>query len=215
VATKHTFTQRLKREITASPQKAAMLALVCVVALWFWTPLVLKWVGKKSPVEDSVAVSNEEDSLTVAPIVAAAVVLEAETSATAATTTPVNWRKILQCIQSDPKMKPHVTIVGRRDPFSSPASTQVAKVEEPPPPPAPEITPQEAGIFVSSTVVGFNNRTALINGRSYREQQEIAGTKLHERFSLVEIRAKSIIVERNGRHYEVRIPNLENVQFDD
>jgi hypothetical protein len=215
VASKNTFTNRLKREITASPKKAAVLAIVCVVAICFWTPLVLKWAGKKSTTDDLAVASSEEETTSATPI-AAAPPTEANNPTTQAQ--PTNWQKILKWIRNDPKMKPQVAI-SRRDPFAPAVSRQVVKVQEPaqapPPPPPPEITPQQAGIFVSSTVVGTKSRTALINGRTYRESQQIAGAKSQDRFVLVEIRPKGVILERNGQRYEVKIPRVENVQFDE
>jgi hypothetical protein len=218
VASKNTFTNRLKREITASPKKAAVLAIVCVVAIGFWTPLVLKWAGKKSTADDPVVASSEEETTSATPITAAPPT-EANNSANNATTAAqrANWQKILKWIRNDPKMKPQVAI-SRRDPFAPAVSHQVVKVQEPaqaPPPPPPEITPQQAGIFVSSTVVGSKSRTALINGRTYRESQQIAGAKSQDRFVLVEIRPKGVILERNGQRYEVKIPRVESVQFDE
>ena len=37
------FARRLRREIAANPKKAGVLALLLVVAIWFWTPLMAKW----------------------------------------------------------------------------------------------------------------------------------------------------------------------------
>lgn len=210
MATKRTFIERLKREIAASPKKAAILAIVCVVAICFWAPLVLKWAGKKPAADDPVLIS--EDETAPATPVAAASPTEVNQATTAAQ--PANWQQVLKWIRSDPKMKPHVA-VSRRDPFAPAAGRQIAKVEEPTPPPAPDITPQQAGIVVSSTVVGAKSRTALINGRTYRESQQIGGTKSQDRFLLVEIRPKGVILERNGQRYEVKIPRVENVQFDE
>ena len=38
--------KKLRREIAASPKKAALLGLITVAALYFWAPLVLGWLGK-------------------------------------------------------------------------------------------------------------------------------------------------------------------------
>jgi hypothetical protein len=214
VATRLSFIERLKREIKASPKKAAMLGLVCLVAVWFWTPLVLKWSGKKSATDDIVAAGGEESI--VDPVATAAPTLTTNDGATATATPPTaSWQKILKWINSDPKMKPHVATFGRRDPFAPTAARSTAKLAETAPEQkAPDVTPQEAGISVSSTVVGIKNRTALINGRAYREEQQVAGSKSQDKFLLVEIRSKSVVLERNDKRYEVKIPKLESVLFD-
>src|SRR5262245_11950203 len=119
VATKRTLAERLKREVAASPKKAAMLGVVCLVAIWFWTPLVLKWVGKKSPAEELTVASVEEDA-TATPVMPAPT---AETNKSIVSAVSSDWQKILKWIRNDPKMKPH-TAIGRRDPFAPATSRQ-------------------------------------------------------------------------------------------
>ena len=42
------LTKRLKKELGANPKQAAALAVVCLVGLWFWWPLLTKWLRPKA-----------------------------------------------------------------------------------------------------------------------------------------------------------------------
>ena len=39
------FAKRLRREVIANPKKAAILGIMLLVAIYFWTPLVMGWMG--------------------------------------------------------------------------------------------------------------------------------------------------------------------------
>ncbi len=84
---------RLKRDLTASPQKAAALGLMVLVALYFWAPLVLKYAkGKSQPTKS--AVSNI--ILTDDPVLAKTAVHPAANSA--------HWDRIRLTLAQDRMM---------------------------------------------------------------------------------------------------------------
>ncbi len=113
--TKYTFIRRLRRELTASPKKAAMLGLLLLVAVWFWAPLVGKWMGRKDD-ETPLTATTETATVTAEPMSTTAttivptVTLKQEAKST--------WQQVLTWMRSDPKMKPHDPKLGGRDPFA-------------------------------------------------------------------------------------------------
>jgi hypothetical protein len=202
VAANNKFIRRLRREITSSPKKAVVLGLSLVVAIWFWTPLVAKWTGAKSGGDDTpVAPAGAEE-------VAANSTPVAQTSAVK-TATP-NWHQVLEWMHKDPLMEPYTASAEGRDPFA-PAASQLAKREatQQPIAEAPELSPEQAGLMLRSTVVGPRAKTALINGRAYHEQQSVVAANGRDRFLLVEIRPSSIVLQRHGRTFEVKLPRVE------
>ncbi len=46
--------RRLRRETKANPAKAAALAVVLLVAIWFWVPLVVRWCSPSAAPSDAV-----------------------------------------------------------------------------------------------------------------------------------------------------------------
>src|ERR1700681_3555557 len=53
------FSVKLRREIAANPKKAGILALLLIVAIWFWAPLLGKWFGKpETDVKDGASTRN-------------------------------------------------------------------------------------------------------------------------------------------------------------
>lgn len=41
------FVKKLKKDLKKSPGKACVLALLLVVALWFWAPLIMNMFGQE------------------------------------------------------------------------------------------------------------------------------------------------------------------------
>ena len=102
------------RELKASPQKAAMLALLAVVAAWFWAPLVFK--------------SNVRVRARATTVAAATPAPAAAANPTPAASPPVSpnkqtsWREIATAIDRDPLMSPAplAGIAEERNPFAPP-----------------------------------------------------------------------------------------------
>jgi hypothetical protein len=192
--------RRLRREITASPKKAAVLGVSLVIAIWFWAPLVGKWFGAKSADETAVATSNIEETAVV-PTIA--------TPTTAKAAAP-KWHQVLEWMRKDPLMRPYAPTAVERDPFS-PSASQIAKQEETQQPAAAalELTPEQAGLALRSTIIGPQMKTALINGRAYHEKQSVPAANGRDRFLLVEIRSNSVVLQRHGQSFEVKLPRVE------
>jgi hypothetical protein len=98
--------RQVKREAATNPKKAAVLGLMCLVAVWFWAPLVIDWVG---PNEGSTA-------KTAKTVPAAAVANGVSLAAARPGKTPKDespspqpehsWQKLVEWMERDPRTKP-------------------------------------------------------------------------------------------------------------
>jgi hypothetical protein len=208
MAAKNSFKRRLQRELTANPKKTAMLGLLFLVAIWFWAPLVAKWLGKE-PGGESVAQTSSEPATQPT---SAANSANPATTAAAQQKTP-KWSAMVESIENDRLMKPHMPQTGSRDPFSpsnSRLSAQKKSEEHLAQQTVPETTPEQAGIVLRSTVVGTRSKTALINNRAYHEGQSVPATGGQEPFTVVKIRADGVVFSRHGRQFQMKLPKLES-----
>jgi hypothetical protein len=198
--------RRLRREAKANPAKAGALALVMVVAIWFWAPLVVRWC--------SPAASPSE----VAPAPGAAVEAAAQPSVevgirsepNADKTTPsVPWQQLVHAMEQDPRMQPTRQLVKGRDPFGpSAAELAAAKAREQKETkraPPPELLPADAGLVLNSTLVGSGPRLALIGGEPYWEGDTVPAPHGSESFRLVGIYRRQVVLERQGKQYGLEI----------
>jgi hypothetical protein len=196
----------VRREITANPKKAAVLALLLLVAVVFWAPLVTKWMGKDDASAMAANTSENPTPTTTSTPTNGPVPAPADTM-----TKTIHWNHVLTAIRDDSRMQPYTRVEGERDPFSPAASklaaqnqAQKAAVEV-----APEITPEQAGIVLHSTVVGAQIKTALINGRAYHEDQNVLAANGRDRFVVVEIRENAVVLSRHGQLYDVKMKAVE------
>jgi hypothetical protein len=198
------------RELKASPQKAAMLALLGVVAAWFWAPLVLKSSAHATPAAPPLVAATPAVGVATNPV--------PSTVATAQGKEQMAWSEVASAIDHDPRMTP-ATLTGlaeERNPFAPPVNlaasdrdsaakeeakkkseSDAAEVEQPP------AGPDDLGLVLSSTLVGQSRRAALISGRTYE-----LGSKIRvegEAFRLIEVEPNRIVLERDGQLYTLSI----------
>lgn len=198
--------RRLRREIAASPKKAAILGLLLLVAIWYWFPLVWGWVAPEStptaaaPAPQTVSTQVKDEG----PTAPGSESKEANTH---------SWKQIAQWIESDPRTVALSDLQGRTDPFDPvqqpiEEENQQEKVNALAAAEPPDADPASLGLVVSSTVVGPRGQAALINGRTYRRGETVRlehdGRAID--FKLVEIRADGVTLQRNNRPYDVRLP---------
>ena len=190
-----TTSSRLKRELSRSPKKAALLGLLLLVAMYFWLPLVFGWMKGGS-------------SLLEAAVPSAAVIPPPALAPAAAAAQPAAaWQQVVKAMESDPQMASAATLLGGRDPFENvhrkvaeATATADVKVQA-------LVTPDTAGLVLSSTVVGPRSRVAFVNGKTYRVGDLIHVTADGDdlTFAVVEIDTKQIVVEREKRRYVMKI----------
>lgn len=219
------LSKQLKRELKANPQKAGMLGVLVLVAGWFWGPLIFKSdETKKTP---AVAASATAPTTTSPTSTGTNVVAAAPTSASRER---LDWRTLSSRLQSDSAMRsvPGLSASAKeevRNPFDAPV---IAEVE----PETDELytlleAANEAGLFeeqkpvitkemnsaalnalplqLSSTLVGPRARTAIINGKAYRQGKPIG--KINEVELVLEyVDPRSATIAWNGAKRELRIP---------
>lgn len=102
-----------------------------------------------------------------------------------------------------------------RDPFLPPESARRFSVVSPPQDSAPEppsvppaVSPKDAGAALTGVVAGPNGGSAMINGRTYCEGDQVVLQKdeMSHSFHLAEVRPGGVVLMRDGTRYELRIP---------
>jgi hypothetical protein len=189
------------RELKASPQKAAMLALLGIVAAWFWAPLVFKSSAPATPVVPP--------PVAAAPVTAAAPNLlpQAGASAPAKDSMQMEWHQVAAAIDHDPRMAPNPFVppvdMLAADRAAAAKEEEKKKNSEAAESERPPAGPDDLGLVLSSTLVGQSRRAALVSGRTYE-----LGSKIRvegEAFRLVEVEPNRIVLERDGQQYTLSI----------
>jgi hypothetical protein len=198
--------RRLRREAKANPAKAAALAIVVLVAIWFWAPLVVHWC--------SPAAAPAEEIAAAGPAVQPSVDGASRIAPADAPIAPaVPWQQLVRAIEQDPRMRPSRRLGEWRNPFGPSAAalaaelaaakgSQQKKIKRAPP---PELLPADAGLVLNSTLVGNGRRMALIGGEPYWEGDAVPAAHGDGNFKLVEISPRQVVLERQGKHYDLEI----------
>lgn len=162
-----------KRELLRNKKKSAILAVMCLVALYFWAPLVWGWLA---PEGDEAALGEVVAIEEVAPS-AVSTVVEAPSRAARRRETP--WQDLLKAIEEDERMTSATLSAVTRSPFL-PAAGEA-------PDPGAESAPQQpetvaslagladlaGGLELTGIVYGPRLRIATIDGVEYRENDQI------------------------------------------
>lgn len=212
------LSKQLKRELKANPQKAGALGLLCLVAAYFWGPLLFKSEDKK--VMPATAAPN------AATTVAAGSAPEAPTIAS--TKPNWDWRTLSNRIESDPSMR-SVTgkseVEGARSPFDAPVKVEkqepidgelvdlleeayLAGILDEKPVITKQMTSAALNAYplrLSSTLVGTRARTAIINGKAFAQGTPL-GKLNNVELVLEYVDPRSAVVAWNGMRRELRIP---------
>ncbi len=203
--------KQLKKELTRNPKKTAALALVSVVALWFWAPLATKWFG-----------GAKKPKRPVAAAVAETPAVEPPAAAGPASTPQIAWDKLLEQIAADQRMASATVDATGRDPFAVTATEQSQAVAPANPAAAAAVgapaissdpTPESLGLMLQGTLVAGNMRQATVNGKRYREGSRIklapqAGSATSGpliEFEVTQIEARQVTLARNGKEYSLAL----------
>ncbi len=210
----NTFIGKLRHEAKTNPKQAGVLGLLLVVALWFWAPLLIKWIAPNS--------SATADTAPLEPAASPAADTPAATSASntlasnKAKAMQYPWREISNSIESDPQMSPAAPAAATiRDPFKP-----LLKIA-PPTPPAPKpvakiVVPDSLDFKLSGTLIGSTRKTARINGKSYAEGDLLhsdAHPEVH--FEVTEITGRKVTLERLGQTFELKIKSQQSADKSD
>jgi hypothetical protein len=208
--------RQLRRDISASPKKAAALGLMLVVALYFWAPMVWGWMkpgGSKTVAAADSGVILEDD-----PVDPAAVASRARHD--------FAWEKIRKQLAADPHMTPALFDPGWRDPFRRaanqlPAGPGIAASGLTQQPKESQLDPAAAGLAVTSVVIGSRRKSATIAGDTYAEGDLITPVDANgqpvERaaFRLAKVGYHGVELERNGTIYTLELQRAKLAQGDE
>ena len=181
------LSKKVRRELTRNPKKTSVLALLALVACYFWAPLIFGWLAPDaSPNADEAAQADATDAAStaaasgLAPATADAATQRAQAQRAALAE---QWASIVAAMSKDPLTLPAKDVAAFRDPFETPAghaTTGTAGGDNSQTPHIAaageaerELTPQRAGIVLHFTVVGPRDKLARINGQNYREGESI------------------------------------------
>jgi hypothetical protein len=222
----------LKRELTANPKKAAALGALFIVAIWFWAPLLKDWIAPavkvpaappgnaagtpanpNSPTQPGTTSPGSFAANSQTPAVQPAGTNPAVAPGAAGAEQPqpfaggYTWQQIAEAIDTDARMKPAVLVTNRTDVFPAAPPPQ-ASTESIAEQPSAKLSPSEAGLVLSSTIVGPSRRMALINGRRYGVGDEIKSTKEGQQivFKLLSVEPRQIVLENDGDRFLVKMP---------
>ena len=167
---------------------------MALVALYFWAPLVGKWISKTPPA----------GKIAVAP---AAQVAEASSAPAPGAEAALGWREVLRQITADRHTSP-VSLVLDHNPFVPPPVEVVAEKPEPTEPAKPiaAVTPAGLGLSLVATLIGPEYRAARLNGKTVVVGQTIEVVKNGNayQFTLAEVDATRAVLMHDGERYELR-----------
>ncbi len=210
--------RQIRREAARSPQKAAVLGLLALVAVWFWVPLMLDWIRgdgqkKANAATEETFPAGLEFATAHNPMAATAPDAQPQEEV------PSDWQEVVTWLQEDPLTHAAEPIASSRDPFVT--------VDFPPVHPSllhpvqeetqeetgqlPEWTPKQIGLTLTSTLVGPGQKLALISGKAYHPQDTIVATHASQQieFTLAEVHLRHAVLLREGKTYELRIPRQD------
>lgn len=210
--------KQLRREATANPKKAGVLGLLVLVALYFWFPVVTDWLngtgssarraasaaGSGSGTEEHH--SGAEGAGLAAPPFARD---NGERSAGEGTAGPAwRWEELASWRESDPRTAPLREWSLARDPFRRENRAAATVEQAPPQAVAATATPESLGLVLSGTIVSEERRAAVIGGRVYTEGNRVELVRDGEpiAFQLTRIGPRRVVLERQGEHYELVLP---------
>lgn len=209
--------KKLQREAAANPKKAVFLGLATVVAVYFWIPLVKGWIGPNTGNTTTSATQTVAATATPAPATPSAASQDASGLKPDGAAAGPSWQKIAEWMHNDPRTMTAPPLNLQRDPFeaTSAAMATAARQAEASKPKRPTVTPTEAGLVLTSTIIGPQRRVAQISGRVYRVGQIVSvgeekqsGERETENvaFKLVEVHPRRAVLESDGQRFELTIP---------
>jgi hypothetical protein len=195
------LTRQLRRDLLANPKKAAVLGLMLLVALYFWAPMLVRWMkpGKGAKTTASVGDLILEDEPTAGP------------SGLAKANKGFRWERVRQLMEGDERLRSAAFAQDWRNPFASPAPPADAALATDPeiihhPVTPPDVHPATAGLALRSVVTGVRSKAAMISGEVYREGELVPATEKSDAgdglsYRLVRIARHAVELERNGKTF--------------
>lgn len=193
---------RIKKEVQKSPQKAAVLAGLFLVALWFWAPLVKKWLPamKSKSTPSDVAIHSHLDA---AP--------------QASPQTPgaeIDWRTWAKRMDENPRMRSADIPADSLDPFRKREVAAVDNSTDQTAAPVAAANPQPDDLFVRSVIVGRRRAIARINQANY-EVGDVVQSNQGVDFVVSAIVPSGVILARNGEKFDLPLKTYDLAEESD
>ena len=215
------LTAKLAKELKRNTKKTAVLALLCVVAIWFWAPLVWGWIGLDQ--ETSVAVETPE-------------VLTTPTSEALVITAPpptlskepeLSWKNLTDLFAHNQLMETAELQQLAASPFGRPKTIEEVEAEtaevgeaedesEDETTATKRRTPNQLGLKLTSTITGRGMQLAVINGHTCRIGAELVVRLSDEEMELklVEVQADAVaLFDGTELHRLERAPVKSQMQL--
>ena len=203
-------TSQLRRDLAANPKKAAALALMVAVALYFWGPLAWKYVKASG--------AKQNNKANMASLILTDDPIEPLQQTKGGSRTRFRWEKVRQLIQQDPHMLSAAYDASWIDPFGKPGASAEAQpsVETPTEDAAAAsaaaaaIDPQSLGIVLGGVMIGPRSRLATINGETCREGEVISVADKRDKtvtyeFRIVKVSRQSVQLELGGKTFTLEL----------
>ena len=212
-----TLKKQFQKELKTNPKKAVVLGLLALVAVYFWAPLVLKWIpgGKKSSKASAVAKTESHPTEEINANTNTTN-QSAEALAHPTATPSFSWDLILAWIDKDPLTASCPEIKNQHDPFKraekiieepKTANPLAVGATEQAPEVVRDLSPEALGMKLTSTIVSDRRSVAMIDNRAYALGQRViaydGATPLP--FKLIEIRPELVLLERDKHQYALKI----------
>ena len=210
--------KQLRRDMAANPKKAAALGLMVLVALYFWGPLIVKWVASDS---------KRSSKMNTAALILTDDPAEPTQQARVRSGAKFRWERVRQLMQQDASMLSAVFDPTWVDPFAKSAAMialeQPADVPSDPVGPTSIPTaadPAELSLVLNGVFVGPKNRVATINGEAYREGDTLVVTGKDDKSialkaRVVQIRRQEVVVEVGGKRITLELSTPSLAQGDE
>jgi hypothetical protein len=197
--------RQVRRDLTASPKKAAALGLMILVALYFWVPMVWGWIAPEANAGKQVVDASE-------------VILEDDPVDPVTTAKKSGkvfaWEKVRRKVAADPRMTPALYEVTWSDPFplvhddakAGAAQTTAGLAQASAP-----VDPAALGLKLTSVAIGAKSRSAIINGEKYREGESVPAEGSDTQsgsgvaFRVTHIGFREVELEYQGRTYTLEL----------
>jgi hypothetical protein len=194
---------QLLRDLKASWQKTAALAVLLVVGLAFWVP----------PLVRVLSASTTTPAVASPAAVSAPATLAAPPTVTAVAAPAFAWEQAAAYLDTDPFVRSAEVAAVQRDPFRIDRDQFAPPIlfsEDQPPPPAPPAPSRPAdggiaGLELKSTIIGTRRRAALINSHLYYEGREVFVDGVT--YTLTSVEPRRVILSRGQDVFELEIPN--------
>jgi len=203
--------RQLRREAMANPKKAAILAVLVLVAAYFWGPLLWGWVASEQA-------SGEPPNGQTEPAAGPTALTDAASTQPPGLpdeqqkACPHPWTQLDQWMAEDPMTTPAEQVAGWRDPFAGVASGAEGDPAATAPAAVAPLTPESLGVELSGTLIGPRRRVALIGGKAYRAGQSVtvdhAGRPIE--LQLVEVHPRRIVLAWEGSRFDLAIPQQQS-----